>query len=487
MNDGLILLTGATGYVGGRLLKALENRGRRVRCLARRTDYLKTRVRSETEVLRGDLLDPGSLKEALRGVETAYYLVHSLSAKGIFEEKERQAAENFAQAALEAGVNRIIYLGGLGRGPDLSPHLASRQEVGRILRESGVPTIEFRASVIIGSGSLSFEMVRNLVEKLPVMITPRWVRTLAQPIAIEDVIQYLVAALDVELDGSRIYEIGGADKVSYGGIMREYARRRGLRRIMIPSPFLTPTLSSAWLALITPLYRKVGRKLIKGVRNETIVLDPSAGEDFDVNPRGIREAIERAMVNEDDEFAHTHWSDALGFRSLKHHWWGDTFGIRLVDTYARQLPYSPEKVFRPIQCIGGKNGWYAHNWLWQIRGHLDRMWGGVGLRRGRRDPCDLRPGDAIDFWRVEIYEPDSLLLLFAEMRLPGRAWLQFEVDPDEEGALLRMTLIYDPVGVWGRIYWYGVYPFHFIVFNGIFKKIIRIIEKQKNSSLVTSN
>jgi uncharacterized protein YbjT (DUF2867 family) len=478
MSDGLVLLTGATGYVGGRLLKTLEAQGRRVRCLARRPEYLEYRVEGETEVVGGDLLDESSLKKAFENVETAYYLVHSMSAKGDFEDRDRQAAENFAEAAVEGGVKRIIYLGGLGRGPNLSPHLASRQEAGRILRESGVPAIEFQASVIIGSGSLSFEMVRSLVEKLPMMYVPRWVKNLAQPIAIEDVIQYLVAALDADTIKTGIYEIGGADKVSYDGIMREYARQRGLGRVMIPVPFLSLTLSSVWLALVTPLYRRVGKKLIKGVRNETVVLDPAAREDFDIQPRGIREAIERAIGNEDEQFARTHWSDALDSRSLKHHWWGDAFGARLVDTYARRLPYPPNLVFRPIQCIGGENGWYGHNWLWQIRGHLDRLFGGVGLRRGRRDQCDLRPGDAIDFWRVQIYDSAGFLLLFAEMRMPGRAWLQFEVDPAERGSLLRMTLIFDPVGVWGRLYWYGMYPFHFMVFNGIFNKIIKIIDNQ---------
>ena len=478
MSDGLILLTGATGYVGGRLLKALEQQGRWVRCLARRPEYLEYRLVSETEVFGGDLLDESSLQKAFEGVETAYYLVHAMSAKGVFEDRDRQAAENFTKAALKAGVKRIIYLGGLCREPGLSPYLASRQEVGRILRESGVPTIEFRASVIIGSGSLSFEMVRSLVEKLPMMYTPRWVRSLTQPIAIEDVIQYLVAALDVKLDGSKVYEIGGADRVSYDGIMKEYARQRGLKRLIVPVPFLTPNLSSIWLALFTPLYRKIARRLVKAVRNETVLLGPSAQDFLSVKPRGIKEAIERARVNEDDQFAHTHWSDALGFRSLRYNWWGVRFGNRHVDSYARRLPYPPSMVFRPIQCIGGENGWYGYNWLWQLRGHLDRLFGGVGLRRGRRDPYDLRPGDAIDFWRVETYKPEGFLLLFAEMRMPGRAWLQFEVDRDGTGSLLRMTLIYDPVGVWGRLYWYGVYPFHFIVFNGIFKKIIKIIDKQ---------
>ena len=474
----LILITGASGYIGGRLHRVLEERGERVRCIARRPKYLRAKVSDSTEVERGDLLDEESLGRALKGVHTAYYLIHSMEARGSFAEKDRAAAGNFARAASEAGVQRIIYLGALGTGNELSPHLASRQEVGRILRESEVPTIEFRASVIIGSGSLSYEMVRSLVERLPVMITPKWVRTMAQPIAVEDVIEYLLEARDIKLGGSVIYEIGGADRISYDGIMKEYARQRGLKRFMIPVPFVTPLLSSLWLGLVTPLYRKVGRKLIKGVRNETIVRDASARNVFRVKPRGIREAIERAMINEDQEFAQTHWSGALDFRSLKPHWWGVKFGSRLVDSYARYLPYRPRDVFQPIQCIGGQNGWYSFNMLWRIRGLVDRMLGGVGLRRGRRDPCHLHPGDAIDFWRVDSYAPDRFLLLFAEMKMPGRAWLQFEVDPDGNGSVVRMTAIFDPVGVRGRVYWFLVHPFHFLVFNGMFRGIIRIIEKE---------
>jgi uncharacterized protein YbjT (DUF2867 family) len=260
--DRLILLTGASGYVGGRLLKALEGAGYRVRCLARRPEFFRPRVAASTEVVQGDVLDPSSLAAALQGVDTAYYLVHSMGSRNAFEEEDRRAAGNFAHAAREAGVRRIIYLGGLGRGTKLSAHLASRQEVGRILRESGVPTLEFRASLIIGSGSLSFEMIRALVDRLPVMITPRWVRIEAQPIAIEDVVSYLVAALDVQVGGSAIFEIGGADRVSYQEIMLEYARQRGLRRLLIPVPVLSPGLSSLWLGLVTPLYARVGRKLI---------------------------------------------------------------------------------------------------------------------------------------------------------------------------------------------------------------------------------
>ena len=475
----LILLTGASGYIGGRLLPLLEEAGERVRCAARHPSFLQPRLGPGTEVVYADLLDPGSVRAALYGVHTAYYLVHSMGSDVNFEELDRLAAKNFAESARMSGVERIIYLGGLARGEDLSPHLASRQEVGKILLESGVPTIEFRASIIIGSGSLSFEMVRGLVERLPVMIAPKWVRSLAQPIAVEDVLEYLLEARDITLEESAVFEIGGADRVSYDGILREYARRRGLRRLIIPFPFLSPHFSSHWLALVTPLYARVGRKLIEGVRNESTVQDPAALEAFSVRPRGLAEAVSRAMDKEDHDIAATHWSDALAGSSDGHHWWGLPFGTRRVDSYSRVLGYSPEAVFNPIQCIGGKNGWYAYNWMWKLRGAMDRLGGGVGLRRGRRDQCDVREGDAIDFWRVEKFVPDSLLLLYAEMKLPGRAWLYFEVGPNENGSEVRMTLVFDPIGVWGRLYWFLVYPFHYLVFNGMFKGIVRTIERNK--------
>ena len=287
---GLIGLTGATGYIGGRLLHALESRGERVRCLSRRPEYLQARVGPGSEVVRGDVTRPRTLRPALEGVETAYYLVHSMGSAGSFVEADRKAAAAFARAARAAGVRRLIYLGGLGEG-DLSEHLASRQEVGRILRESGVPTIEFRASIVIGSGSASFEMLRALVERLPVMVTPRWVNTPTQPIAIEDVIAYLLAALDYEPDGGEVFEIGGADVCSYLDLMHEYADQRGLRRQMVPVPVLTPRLSSLWLHLVTPVYAGIGRELVDSLRNETVVNDPRALEVFPVRPRTSAEAV----------------------------------------------------------------------------------------------------------------------------------------------------------------------------------------------------
>src|SRR5688572_492488 len=303
MDRNLIFIAGATGYIGGRLLRVLEAKGYRVRCLARRPEYLRPRIGQATEVVAGDVFAPETLDAALSGVDQAYYLVHSMGSAESFEKQDRIAARNFATSARRAGVRRIIYLGGLGSGDSLSPHLRSRQEVGNILRETGVPVIELRASIVIGSGSLSFEMIRALVERLPIMITPRWVSVTAQPIAVCDVLNYLVRALQLTMSESRVFEIGGKDQVSYRDIMSEYARQRSLRRIMISVPVITPRLSSLWLALITPIYARTGRKLVDSIRNPTIVRDQSALTAFNFRPLGLSAAIAAALRNEDSEFA----------------------------------------------------------------------------------------------------------------------------------------------------------------------------------------
>ena len=471
MDRQCILVTGATGYVGGRLLNALHERRGEVRCLARRPEAIP--ARAGLEVVAGDALDPEAVRRALEGVGVAYYLIHSMGSPGGYEQLDRRAATNFAAAAREAGVPRIVYLGGLGDGPCLSTHLTSRQEVGRLLASSGVETIEFRASIVIGSGSLSFELVRSLTERLPVMITPRWVETRAQPIAIEDLIDYLVAASDLKTHGSEIFEIGGQDVATYGELMREYARQRGLRRVLVRVPVLTPRLSSLWLGLVTPLNARIGRKLIESLPYETVVRDPRALERFSIRPRGYREAIARALVNEDQKLAATRWSDAfsVGERAARTPR-GDTHG-RLVDTRARRAAEPPARAFTPIRRIGGRNGWYYGNALWPLRGFLDLLVGGVGLRRGRRDPETPAVGSALDFWRVEAYEPDRLLRLRAEMRLPGRAWLQFEVEGDERGSRIRQTAIFDPAGLAGLLYWFALLPLHRLVFAGTLAGIAR--------------
>lgn len=471
-----VLLTGASGYVGGGLRRALEERGVDLVCLARRPEYLCPRVGPRTQVARGDVLDPASLGAALQGVDVAYYLVHSMGSSGDFEAQDREGALNFARAARQAGVGRIVYLGGLGGGEPLSPHLRSRQEVGRILRESGVPTLELRASIVIGPGSLSFELVRALVERLPVMLVPRWTRVQAQPIAMRDLIAYLLGALELELPPgeSRVYEIGGADRVSYGDLMREYARQRGLRRAMLRVPVITPRLSSLWLGLVTPVYARIGRKLIESIRHPTIVRDDAALRDFSVRPMGMREAIRLALSDEEHELEGSRWFDALSSGGAVQAGSERRYGNRLADSRSIHVDVPPEQAFAPIRRIGGRTGWYAYDGLWTARGWLDLLAGGVGTRRGRRHPERLRVGDALDFWRVEAFEEHRLLRLCAEMKVPGRAWLEFEVRPDGHGgSTIHQTALFDPLGLAGLAYWRLVYPLHALVFRGMLRGIAR--------------
>lgn len=468
-----ILLTGASGYVGGRLLGLLLQAGHRVRCLARKPEYLAARVPDGAEIVGGDVLHPESLTEAMRDCDAAYYLVHSMGSAGSFEDEDRRGASNFAAAAAAAGLGRIVYLGGLGdESEQLSAHLRSRHEVGRLLTATGVPVVEFRASVVIGSGSLSFELVRALVERLPVMITPSWVSAEAQPIAIDDLLAYLLAALDVDTDGTRVFEIGGADVVSYADIMAEYARQRGLRRTMIPVPLLTPRLSSLWLGLVTPVYARVGRKLIASIEHRTVVRSGDAARVFSIKPMGFREAVAAALGSDDREAAQTRWSDAISAGGTVRNWSGVRFGNRLVDSRSITVEAEPAAAFAAIARIGGKRGWYHADWLWKLRGLMDLMVGGIGIRRGRRDAEILRVGDTVDWWRVEAFEPARRLRLVAEMKLPGRAWLDFEVDEAGPGrSRIRQTAIFDPVGLAGLAYWYAVAPFHNYVFGGMLEAL----------------
>lgn len=468
----LILLTGATGYVGGRLLQLLQSGGNNIRCMARRPEMLTQRVGATTQVVAADVLDPTTLAAAMQGVHTAYYMIHSMGSNDSFEQVDRQAARNFIAAAHAAGVQRVIYLGGLASDSEkLSPHLASRREVGDILRETSVQVIEFRASIIIGSGSLSFEMIRSLVDRLPIMVTPKWVKMPAQPIAIDDVLSYLVAALLLPIGASRVFEIGGADTMSYADIMRVYAKQRGIKRRMIPVPVLTPFLSSLWLGFVTPLYARIGRKLVASIVHSTVVRDASALSVFDIRPIGVDEAVRRALDSDEERFATTRWSDALSSSGAIKSWGGVKFDSRVVDSRVLDVNVPREVAFSVVERIGGDNGWYAWNWLWKLRGAMDLVIGGVGVRRGRPSPTTLHVGDALDFWRVEVIEPHRRLRLLAEMKLPGRAWLEFEVTGDGASCKIRQTAIFDPVGLMGLLYWYGIYPLHKVIFHDMLHAI----------------
>lgn len=475
------LVTGITGYVGGRLAPRLAQAGYRVRVMARDPRRLEGRSwLGQVEVVQGDALDPASLSEALSGVDVAYYLIHSMLGGANFQQRDIAVARRFGQAAKAAGVGRIIYLGGLGDpAADLSEHLRSRQQTGQALREAGVPVTEFRAAIIVGAGSVSFEMVRYLTERLPVMICPRWTSTRVQPIAIRDVLDYLVEAIAVPESAGRVIEIGGTDVLTYGDMMLGYAAARGLRRRLVPVPVLSPGLSSYWVHWVTPIPAQIARPLIEGLRNEVIVRSPLARELFPrIHPLGYRAAVDMALAQMRGGEVETAWSDALVTSR------GDVTPVELsvsegmiVERRQRRVAASPGEVFRVFTGLGGRRGWLYVNWLWELRGLMDRMVGGAGLRRGRRNPDEVRVGDAIDFWRVERVEQDRLLRLRAEMKTPGDAWLQFEVAPAEgEQSLLRQTAYFTPKGLPGLIYWYALYPIHRVIFSGLIREVARRAE-----------
>jgi len=466
--------------VGGRLLKDLEESGHRVRCLVRRPELLIGRTGPNTELIRSDLTDYPTLVKAMAGVDAAYYLVHAMGSSVDFETEDRRLAEVFSRAARAARVKRLIYLGGLcpPAEKNLSPHLRSRMEVGQVFEHSGVPTLEFRASIILGSGSLSFEIIRSLVERLPVMVTPHWVRVKAQPIFIDDVLAYLLQALDLPLPTNRIYEIGGADVMSYNNLMVEYARQRGLKRWMIPVPVLTPRLSGIWLNLVAPVYARIGRKLVESIRHSTVVNRSDALRDFTVRPLGVKDALARVLAGEERHFNTTRWADAVSSQTNERAWKDAPWGVRIVDYRQATSSLTPDQAFQRIQRIGGKQGWYFMNILWRFRGWVDSLFGGVGLRRGRRDPLHLRVGDALDYWRVELFEPGRRVRLRAEMKLPGRAWLEFEVKPHGPGSAIHQTAIFDPLGLWGLVYWYTLLPIHIWIFGGMLKAIARPPRRQ---------
>ncbi len=477
----MILITGATGYIGGRLVPLLLARGHRVRCLVRDASRLEGRLwREGVEVVEGDVLRADTLAAAFVGVDVAYYLVHSMAGGGDFHERDMHAARNVGAAAHAAGVERIIFLGGLaGSQENLSPHLRSRVETGDALREAGVPVTEFQAGVIVGSGSLSFEIIRYLAERVPIMITPRWVSTRTQPLGVADVLAYLASALDVPESTGRVIQIGGAEVVTYGGMMRQYAEARGLRRVMVPVPLLTPRLSSYWINLVTPIPASIARPLVEGLRNENVVTDPIARSLFPhIVPATYGEAVARALEQLEARHVETSWSDSLGstdaivpLATITHE--GMILERRRVVVHA-----GAARAFAVFTGIGGQRGWFALDWAWHVRGWMDRLVGGVGLRRGRRDPDDIRVGDALDFWRVEALTPDRSMTLRAEMLVPGKAWLHFTATPrGAKECVLTQTAYFAPKGLAGWLYWYAMAPFHTFIFGRMIREIARRAER----------
>ncbi len=483
MNERQILVTGATGYVGGRLVPLLLHKGFNVRCMVREPRRLTGRWNGEVqrsgqlEVIYGDVLQPASLTASLTNVDTAFYLIHSMGdgQKG-FLEREKQSAIAFAKAAEECGVKHIIYLGGLGKKDGLtSAHLESRHLTGDLLRAGTVPVTEFRAAMIVGAGSASFEMLRHLTEKLPIMVCPRWIKTRTQPIFIEDVLSYLIAAIASQKSEGHVLDIGGPDILMYRDMMQVYADIRGLKRFIFTVPVLTPRLSSYWINMVTPIPSSIASPLVEGLRSETICENDDAQRLLPVPLTSFRASVEQALRETDDLQIPTHWTGAVRGEIPRlldtSHLPAGGHGL-IRDVQEVKTRASVGRLQRAISRVGGRVGWYYGNWLWEIRGALDKLIGGVGVRRGRRHPEEIVIGDAIDFWRVEDCRPNRLLLR-AEMKVPGRAWLEFCVREESEGNnTLVQTAYYFPGSIWGYIYWYALLPLHYFVFSGMANKLV---------------
>ncbi|WP_152202585.1 SDR family oxidoreductase [Georgenia thermotolerans] len=483
----LALVTGATGYIGGRLVPELLDAGYRVRAMARHPERLEGRDwRERVEVVAADATDPQDLDRALAGVDVAYYLIHALGAGATFEQRDRATARRFAVAAREAGVRRIVYLGGLHpAGEELSPHLESRREVGEILLASGVPTTVLQAAVIIGSGSASFEMMRYLTERLPAMVAPRWIENRIQPIAVRDVLRYLVGSAAMPPEVSRAFDIGGPEVLTYRQMMQRYAAVAGLPpRVIRAVPVLTPRLASLWVGLVTPVPAGIARPLVGSLIHEVVVKEQDIKTYVPDPPEGLvgfDRAVELALAKIREFDVRTSWRSASTAGAPSDplpedpDWAG---GSLEVDERAGVVSADPQALWSVIEGIGGAHGWYSWRLGWVARGVMDRVFGGPGLRRGRRDPHHLAVGDALDWWRVEKIVPGRLLRLRAEMRLPGLAWLELGVETDDGATVFRQRAIYHPRGLLGQLYWWAVCPFHGIVFGGMQRNIARAAEAE---------
>jgi uncharacterized protein YbjT (DUF2867 family) len=476
MRDGKILVTGVTGYIGGRLVPRLLAAGFAVRCLVRDSERLGGHPwLGQVEVVQGDALDRESLVRAMDGASAAYYLIHGLQGGKVFAERDLEAARNFAAAAERAGLERILYLGELvDPTANLSPYLRARHETGYLLRQGRVPVTELRAGMIVGAGSALFEMIRYLTEREPVLICPRWFFTLAQPIAIRDVLDYLVAALQAPESVGKLIEIGGATCLRYADMLLGYAAERRLKRLLIPAPVYAPRLSAYWVHMVTPVHWRTVLPLIEGMHAESVVHGDLAGRLFPrIRPLDYPTSVRQALGQVQSDSVETSWSDALVGTA------GDIQPFKLVEQEGmmierRQmlLDLPPEPLFRGYTGLGGERGWLYLNWTWVVRGWIDKLVGGVGLRRGRRHPDEVRVGEALDFWRVEAVEAGRLLRLRAEMKVPGKAWLQFQTQPMPEGkTLLTQTAYFAPRGLGGFIYWYSLYPLHTFIFSGLIRKV----------------
>lgn len=466
-----MLVTGATGYVASRLIPALLGSGQDVRATSRHPEPLLKR-HPQIEAVPSDMLDAASLRGALEGIEVAFYLVHSMSGKD-FAAKDRKAATAFATAAEAAGVERIVYLGGLGRtGDKLSSHLTSRQEVGAILARGSVQTIELRAAIVVGTGSVAFEMLRYLTERLPVMIAPRWLSTKIQPIAESDLVDYLLEAGTADVAGNRIVEVGGTDVMTYRDMILAYAKERGLRRGIIGVPVLTPNLSSYWIKLVTPIPTSIARPLIDGLKNEVVVTDDSAARLFpEIAPGDYRSAVRHLLTEQIERLEIATAPDIPPYPG--------TYDSLFVDRQWVRSNAPPKRMGEVIASIGGDARWYPLRWTWWVRARLDNLFGGTGLR-WERPSGDLKPGSRVDWWTVKDIAPDRLLLR-AEIKAPGEAWLEWRVVPLEDGCELRQTAYFRPRGAAGHLYWWGLYPFHVPIFRQMAASLARRAEGPKGN------
>jgi len=470
----VVAVFGASGFVGRGLIEPLALRAHAVRCVSRDPSRLELPTRGNALPITADLLVEASLTRVLRGADVVYYLAHALAEPEAFADLEAEAAENFARAVAASGVRRIVYLGALaqiGGSGDASDHVSSRRRVGEILRSSGVPVTELRASVAIGAGSMPFEVVRALVERLPVMVTPRWTRMPIQPIAKADLIAYLLAAGEERGTASHVYEIGGASVIDYAELMRAYGRARGLRRLMIRVPVITPRLSSLWLKLVTPAHFRMGRRIVDSASHASVVADPAALEAFPIRPVGVEEAVRDALREEDEAVARLQLADPAAPTVSQRR----RVGTRFLEYRAALVPADPSACFRVISDIGGRTGWYWGNALWRFRGALDRLVGGPGMRVVEASDRPRVVGDIVDFWTVDACDGESHLRLRADMKLPGEALLDLRVRPLEsgEGCRIEQTVTFDARGVFGIVYWYALYPIHVLVFDRMLRGMAR--------------
>lgn len=477
-----ILVTGATGYIGRRLTHRLLADDAYDICLfVRNRRKVQAMVSEKVEIFEGDTFDPPSLEKALSGIDTAFYLIHSMGSDKDFRNLDVESAENFRKACIKCGVRRIVYLGGLGKKDSASKHLLSRIETGEVLSSEPdeIETVWLRAGVVVGSGSTSFEIVRNLCQKLPLMLTPKWVRTKTEAIGIEDVLSYLQQSVEIDMPPNLVVDLG-SEEISFQQMVTQAAKVMGLQRFLFPVPVLSPRLSSYWLILFTPVPYRIAASLVEGLKSETIRENENAAKYFPaIKPASYQESVAQALSELEHNQIVSRWCDSTSSVACDVKDFDNPAGAVLRDTRIIEFPgnVGPEQVYKQVCGLGGKNGWFRYNYLWRLRGAIDKILGGYGLTRGRRNSSELRVGDALDFWKVADIRPGKRLLLYAQMRLPGQAWLEFDIQPTQ----LVQTAHFIPRGLLGRAYWYAVLPFHYFVFENLAQTLVNNASSQEKT------